>query len=382
MAQGPIKKLHSERTRIERYDDDGTLPRETTDALLEWASALHPHETEFEYVTPDGERNEFAISTVQSYLRSMRKVAQRAFPNLLGTSPDTFNDAIDAMQTGENPNVKEGGLAKTTLGITQSAAKTFFWYFELAHPDEINAYGERSTPKHDEDDLFSREDVQALRAHIKRPRDRALLELLLNTGQRISAIQGLRIKDIDIEAGLFSLNTERGGLKGAARRSEHRPLLGSKPFLADWLDAHPLSDNPDAYLFVGDPEHHYTDINQPLCQSSIRRMLERTAERANVEKPVNPHNFRHYWTTTMKQDYGLNDEEIKYLLGHKREGNGVNFVYNHSTDAKLQTNTERKVGTRDGPTAKPLTPESCGECGEDLESHWTCCPVCGTRYCL
>lgn len=33
MAQGPVKKLDSERTRIERYGDDGTLPQETTDAL-------------------------------------------------------------------------------------------------------------------------------------------------------------------------------------------------------------------------------------------------------------------------------------------------------------------------------------------------------------
>ncbi|WP_458207329.1 tyrosine-type recombinase/integrase [Haladaptatus sp. NG-SE-30] len=380
MAQGPIKKLNSERTRIEQYGENGTLPRDTTDALLEWASALHPHEPEYEYVTPDDEPKTLAIATVQSYLRSMRKVAERALPNLLETDPDTFNDAIDAMQTGENPNVKAGGLAKTTLGITQSAARTFFWYFELAHPNEINAYGELATPKHDEDHLFSREDIQELRTHIEGRRNRALLELLLNTGQRISAIQGLRIKDIDLEAGTFSLNTEREGLKGAAHRAEQRPLLGAKPFLAKWLDEHPRSENPDSYLFVGDPEHHYTDLDQPLCQGTVRRMLKHTAERANIEKPVNPHNFRHYWTTTMKQDYGLNDEEIKYLLGHKREGNGVNLIYNHSTDAKLRTNTERKVGTKDEPLAKPLTPESCAECDADLESHWTCCPICGTRY--
>ena len=157
-------------------------------------------------------------------------------------------------------------------------------------------------------------------------------------------------------------------------------MLGSKPYLAEWLEAHPRSGSTDAYLFVGDPEHHNTDLNQPLCQGTIRRMLERTAERANVEKPVNPHNFRHYWTTIMKQDYGLNDEEIKFLLGHKREGNGVNLVYNHSSDAKLRANTERKVCSNTEPVSKPLTPESCAECGESLESHWTCCPVCGTRY--
>ena len=127
MAQGPVKKLNSERTRIEQYGENGTLPRETTDALLEWASALHPHEPEYEYVTQGDDCKTLAIATVQTYLRSMRKVAERALPNLLETEPDTFNDAIDAMQTGENPNVKAGGLAKSTLGITQSAARTFFW---------------------------------------------------------------------------------------------------------------------------------------------------------------------------------------------------------------------------------------------------------------
>lgn len=380
MAQGPVKKLSNERTRIEQYGEDGTLPKETTDALLEWASALHPQESEFEYVTPDGELKTLAIATVQSYLREMRKVAERVSPNLLEIDPDTFNDEMDAMQTGENPNVKDGGLAKTSIMVTQSAAQTFFWYFGRAHPDEIIVYGERSQPSHDEADLFSRADVEALRAAVEGPRDRALLELLLNTGQRISAIQGLRIKDIDLENGWFTLNTEREGLKGAAYRSRRRPLLGSKPFLEKWLTEHPLADDPEAYLFVGDPDHHYTDLSQPLCQSSIRRMLEVAADRANVEKPVNPHNFRHYWTTIMKQDYGLNDEEIKFLLGHRREGNGMNVFYNHSVKETLLRNTERKTGTTDKPIPKPLTPESCAECDEPLESHWTCCPVCGTTY--
>ncbi len=310
----------------------------------------------------------------------MRKVAERVTPNLLEMDPATFNAEMDAIQTGENPNVRDSGLAKTTVMVTQSAGQTFFWYFGIAHPDDINVYGKRSEPKHDEDDLFSREDIQALRAHIGGQRNRTLLELFLNTGQRISAIQGLRIKDVDLENGLISLNTERDGLKGAAYRDRRRPLLGAKPYLAEWLDMHPLADDPDAYVFIGDPDHHYTDLDQPLCQSAIRRMLEVTAKRANVEKPVNPHNFRHYRTTTMKHDYGLNDEKIKFLLGHRREGNGMNLFYNHSVTEKLWRNTEHKIGATDERLSKPLTPESCAECDEPLEDHWTHCPVCGTAY--
>ncbi|MBX0296255.1 tyrosine-type recombinase/integrase [Halomicroarcula sp. F27] len=239
MAQGPVRKLRSERARLERYGADGKLPRETTEALLEWSSALHPEESEATYVTPDGEAKTFAVSTVQTYLRSIRKVAVRAIPDLCSLDPSEFNDAMDAMHTGENPHVKDCGLAKRTLAIAQSAARTFVWYFDIASPAEITVYSEQPKSGHDDSEVFLRRDVQALRQHVDGPRNRALLELLLNTGQRISAIQGLRIRDIDLEHGTFSLNTDREGLKGAARRVNRRPLLGAQWALTNWLEVHP-----------------------------------------------------------------------------------------------------------------------------------------------
>ena len=380
MAQSPEKKLQHELARIEKYGQNGTLRNETTSALIEWGTALRPDVDEYEYINEEGEHHELSIHTVQTYLREMRKFAERACPNLLEISPGTFNAEIDAMESGENPHVKEGGLAKTTLMVTQSAAQTFYWYFDLAPPDEINVYGTPSEPRHDEEDLFTRKEIQALRTHVEGIRNRAILEMLLNTGQRISAIQGLRIKDVDVESGYFYLNTERSGLKGADRRGRRRPLLGARDPMRDWLEEHPLSEDSTAYVFIGDPDHHKTKLDEPLCQGSIRRMLKYTAEKAGVEKPVNPHNFRHYWTTTMKQEYGLNDEEIKLLLGHKRSGNGVNQVYNHSVEPKLRANTEWKIGQREKPVPKSLTPECCESCGESFESHWKMCPVCGTTY--
>lgn len=380
MAQGPQTKLRNERRRIERYCQDGTLPRTTTEALLEWASALHPDESQHQFVWPDGEPGDFAISTVQDYLLDMRKVAERAFPELLAITPDQFNDEMQAMHDGTNPNVQAGGLAKTTLQVTQAAARSFFWYHDLGRPEEIDSFGHRSTPKHDEADLFTRADIRAFRDHVQEPRNRAILEMLLNTGQRISAIQGLRIGDVDTDADWFSLNTDREGLKGAADRIERRPLFGATPYLARWIDDHPFAADPEAYLFIGDPDHHYTKPDQPLCQGTIRRMLRNRADSAGVDKPVNPHNFRHYWTTIAKQDYGLNDEEIKLLLGHKRESNGLNLTYNHTLADRILTNTERKLGAADASAEKPLTPAVCGVCEESLESHWLCCPVCGTQY--
>lgn len=380
MAQSPKKKLQHEVERVKKYGDDGTLPQETTTALLDWMRILHPERSCENYTDPEGEHREFSILTVQTYLREMRKVAERAEPELLDLDPIEFNEIIDAMESGKNPNVKNGGLSKTTLMVTQSAAQTFFWYHGVCHPEEITVYGEASEPKHDSTDLFTRDEVQALRKQVHGPRNRAILEMLLNTGQRISAIQGLRIKDIDLASGYFYLNTDRAGLKGADRRGRRRPLLGAKKYVADWLDVHPFSDTPEAYVFIGDPDHHKTKPEEPLCQGTIRRMLELTAERAGVEKPVNPHNFRHYWTTTMKQEYGLNDEEIKLLMGHDRQGNGINAVYNHVVEEELRESLACKTQQQNNSVIKSLTPDDCVECGESLEPHWRLCPLCGTAY--
>jgi integrase/recombinase XerD len=380
MAQSPQKKLQHELNRIEKYGENGKLPCKTTDALIEWSSALNPEDDNFEYANEKGESQEFAVLTVQTYLREMRKFAERACSDLLDVPPAEFNSEIDAMESGENPHVKDEGLAKQTLMVTQSAAQTFYWYFDLAHPDEIKVYGKPSNSKHDETDLFTRDEVQALRDSVEGARNRAILEMLLNTGQRISAIQGLRIRDIDVDAGYFYLNTDRSGLKGADRRGRRRPLLGARRPMANWLEEHPLSPDSDAYVFIGNLDHHKTKPDEPLCQGTIRRMLGYTAEKAGVDKPVNPHNFRHYWTTIMKQEYGLNDEEIKMLLGHKRSGNGVNAIYNHSVESKLRENTEWKIGHQESGASKSLTPENCGSCGETLEPHWKLCPVCGTTY--
>lgn len=379
MAQDPEKKLQHELNRLDQYRDDDTLPKETVNALIEWAHALHPDSEEFEYRNSGGESPDFAVGTVETYLREMRKFAERACPELLTVSPQEFNDEIDAMRKGGNDDVKDGGLAKTTLAITQSAGRAFYEYFDSGDPTEVIVYGESSNPKHDEDDLFTQDDIRALRESVEGKRNRAILEMLLNTGQRISAIQGLRIKDINLETGCFLLNTNREGLKKAERRGRRRPLFGAQEKVAHWIEVHPFSDDPDSFLFIGDPDHHKTKPDQPLCQGTIRNMLRLAAERSGVEKPVNPHNFRHYWTTIMKRNYGLNDEEIKYLMGHVRSGNGINSVYNHTTESYLDENIDKKRNESEG-ISKPLTPQECIECSGTLRSHWKFCPLCGTQY--
>ena len=227
--------------------------------------------------------------------------------------------------------------------------------------------------------MYSRAEIQQMRDAVSNTRDRCLLELLLNTGQRVRAIQTLRIKDVDVEEGVYYLNSDDLGLKGADKNGKKRPLLGAKRPVYDWLKDHPTG-NPNDYLITCLPTANRGTPGAILSQSNIRIRLKIIAENAEVNKPPNPHNFRHYFVTTCKRDYGLDEATIKHLIGHGPDSTIMESTYQHLTDDDHIKTAEVVAGLREPNRESPLTPAVCPTCSESLESTWRSCPACGTPF--
>lgn len=370
MARTPRDRLHVEIDRVEDLADDGTISRDCRDALLEWADALDSQTTRRKYFDKHGNVKTFEPRSIEAYLQCLRLCAKRGL-DLLECSADEFNAFIDSQHD-------DRGLAKTTLQRYQAAAATFYRYHEDLDfdPDDIHYYVERSEPRHDEQDMFTPDEVDALREACDRPRDRAFLELLIYTGQRITALRTLRIKDVDIDKGVLYLNDEADGLKGATRRGRKRPLFGARKYVRDWLQYHPNADDPDAPLFIGDPNHWRSKIDEPWSEPGVRKHLKRIAQRAGVNKPVNPHNFRHYFVTVMKREYSMDSDTLRALLGVAADSTVLDTTYSHVTNDDYVRKAEEQLGYREPEGKASLTPDACPTCGELLEDHWRRCPAC------
>ena len=65
----------------------------------------------------------------------------------------------------------------------------------------------------DPGNMLTPDEFHALRQAPEHPRDKAIVDLFLYTGQRNTAIRTLRIKDIDLDEAKYRLNTEADGLK-------------------------------------------------------------------------------------------------------------------------------------------------------------------------
>ena len=392
MARTPRDRYESRRSKLDRRAENGTIDTDDHDAITEFLDAKDPNRPVAD--PADKTKSANTLRNYTGHLTTATGRIQHFDTTLCEASTDDLNRLFYSYRSGDHPDVKDSGLSDGTIFQHQGTIRKFLRYYtgdETDHipavdPDRVNADPrgielfngtKATTSKVSERDMFTRDDIQAMREVITNPRDRAMFELFLNTGQRISVIQNLRIKDIDLQEGRFWINEDADGRKGAEGQ---RPLLGAKPAVAEYLDYHPTNEPEDTLITVI-PGHSGIE-GDPLHQAHIRKTLQNIGKRADVTKPVHPHNFRHGFVTIAKKEYDLPDDTIKFLIGHKPGSDVMETTYSHLTDEDHNERAEIGAGIREPDTdvKKTLTPDSCPTCGAQLGPQDKACSRCGTVF--
>lgn len=158
----------------------------------------------------NGDRETKSYGTLAAYCQSLKRVCELS-NRALTAQPDAtaVNELFDSLADGTHPEVKDDGYGQGTLVQWQSAVSKFFEFhdeFGITFGNIVITQQEKTAV--DDRDMYTRGEVQQLRDAVTNTRDRCILELLLNTGQRIRAIQTLRIKDVDVAQDVYYLNTD------------------------------------------------------------------------------------------------------------------------------------------------------------------------------
>jgi integrase/recombinase XerC len=139
-----------------------------------------------------------------------------------------------------------------------------------------------------------------------RKRDRAILELLYAAGLRVSELVGLDWKDIDLPAQVLRV---RG--KGNKERMVPfgRPAADA---LRQWLEE--WEEVRDSVKGEGDPVF-LNHVGGRLTDRSVRRVIDRWVDVADLARGVHPHTLRHTFATHLLEN-GADLRAIQELLGH------------------------------------------------------------------
>jgi integrase len=155
---------------------------------------------------------------------------------------------------------------------------------------------------------LSEEEVVRVLAEVPE-RHRLLVELLAQTGLRIS--EALALTKADIDFGRRRLNVSKrlanGELDAPKTRYGMRQVPLS-PGLARQLWTRLATSDEDALLFA-------TSTGAPLDRSKLYAVVRAAGERAGIEWPVGLHTFRHSCASIMFRR-GVSKEAIRRLLGH------------------------------------------------------------------
>jgi integrase/recombinase XerC len=132
-------------------------------------------------------------------------------------------------------------------------------------------------------------------------RDRAIMELLYNTGLRLAEISSLKREDIDFQAGEIKV-------MGKGNKERIVPIgENAGKILIEYLD----SKNPGKDFIFSNK------YGEKLGRRGIARVVKKYGAKVIEEKRFSPHALRHSFATHLL-DEGANLLAVKEMLGHEK----------------------------------------------------------------
>jgi integrase/recombinase XerD len=208
---------------------------------------------------------------------------------------------------------KEQPYASSTIARKVAAIKSFFNYLSAQALVEDNPTVEIESPKVKKrlPQTLSPSEVERLLEapaggeSAKNLRDASLLNVLYETGMRVTEVVSLQMEDIDVEQATLSSPTRQGEARAIPVADTTLSLLTDylahgRPQLA--------SDPAERALFLN---HR----GEKLTRQGLWLIIKGYARQAGLNTDVTPHTLRHSFAVH-RLSHGLKLEEIQHLLGH------------------------------------------------------------------
>jgi len=231
-------------------------------------------------------------------------------------------------------------LAQTNAAITRarklSSIKSFFKYLTKENIISLNPAVDIEAPKIPEKEpcYLTQDEYQALLDAVKKgatvyykPRDLAIVTLLLGTGIRLSELVGLTLNSIKLNNGESSVK-----VRGKGDKERSIPLNGEVVAVLDkYLKSRP--DVQTEQLFV-------SRLAKGLSAGAVYHLVKRYFEYAGIQKEkFGVHSLRHTFATSLLNNKNVNIVHIQQLLGHKKIETTRRYLHINDLDLRNAVNS-------------------------------------------
>ena len=288
---------------------------------------IHTHQTDLladQFINHLRVERGLSDHTIQSYSRDLMKFFQFLERRKLSPLHVTQDHIMDFMSS------LAGVLSVRSSARNLSALKMFFRF--LVSDGKLKSSPARllSAPKLPQrlPGVLSPDEVNLLLSQPDGPkprgqRDKAMLELLYATGLRVSELVGLKISNINLEAGYVRM---------VGKGSKERMVpMGAKALeaLKDYL--------PEGRVGLKKNRHSSSlflnSRGGPLTRQGFWKIIKRYGMQAGIKKKVTPHKLRHSFASHLLEG-GADLRSVQIMLGHADIS--TTQIYTHITRERLK----------------------------------------------
>jgi len=264
-------------------------------------------------------------NTIQSYRRDMLKFVEFLDKKNIDTAKIRRTDVVEFMASLYKRRLDSRSVARHLVTI-----RHFFRFALLEGFVKEDPAATIESPKFRQSlpYFLSVDEVERLLAQPDASsavglRDKAIIELMYSTGIRVSELTGIRVGDLQMEAGCLRCigkgNKERlvpVGKKALGVVEAY--LKKSRPEL--------LKDGASSQLFLN-------QRGRPMDRVTIWKIMGRYGRKAQLRKPLKPHTLRHSFATHLL-DRGADLRSVQMMLGHSDIS--TTQIYTHVVEERLK----------------------------------------------
>lgn len=242
-----------------------------------------------------------AEATITAYTKDVEQLIE-----FVGKEGKTQIDEVNAEDISQfKETLKKRRYSPKSIARKLNSIKSFFRYLEADDLLDENPAEEVQQPKYEVDlpRVLSKVEYRALRDACRNDeRMHAIIELLLQTGMRISELANLKLEDIDLERNIVDIRAQK------TRDARKIPLNASaKEALLDYLEIRPRAKEKTVFL---------TKTCRPFLVRNIRTAIDRYFRLAGIED-AKVNDLRHtFIVEQLKANTPL--VYVSQLVGHKR----------------------------------------------------------------
>ena len=263
-------------------------------------------------------------NTIQAYSRDLARFFQYLEERDVSLLKASQGDIMDFMATLQDV------ISIRSAARNLSALKMFFRFLVYDGEIESNPVRLLRTPKLPRKlpGVLSLQEVEQLLSqpdpatHLGQ-RDRAMLELLYATGLRVSELVGLKLSNVNLEAGY--VRTVGKGSKERQVPIGTKALDALKDYLADGRGRLTKKNGvPQLFLNVR---------GRPMTRQGFWKIIRRYGLKAGIKAPITPHVLRHSFASHLLE-HGADLRAVQVMLGHADIS--TTQIYTHVTRDRLR----------------------------------------------